>query len=115
MKILVYLAQNWDSALLFVAVVTAAVILYKRGEIALLKTVMFKLVTKAEQEYGGGTGELKKAAVVEWIYERLPAVLRVIVSQREIERLIDEVLEYAKKKWAANKDYKTYISGGIPE
>lgn len=111
MNILRFLLENWDSALVVVGVVIAAIVLYKRGEVEILKEILFKLVTKAEQEFGGGTGELKKAAVVEWIYEKLPAILRILITRKEIDRLIDEVLAYAKTKWAANARLQEYISG----
>lgn len=114
MNIIRLLVSNWDSVLVVAGTIAGAIILYKRGEIALLKDILFRLVTKAEQEFGGGTGELKKAAVIEWIYEKLPAILRLIISRKEIDRLIDEVLEYAKGKWAANPNLRDHIIGLPP-
>ncbi len=111
MGIILLLAANWDSVLLIIGIIAGVVLLYKRGETALLKEILFRLVTKAEQEYGSGTGELKKAAVVEWLYDKMPAVLRLLVTKKEIEALIDEVLAYAKSKWAANQNLHDHVYG----
>lgn len=111
MNVINFLLANWDSVLVVVLAVVAVIILYKRGEVQILKEILFRLVTKAEQEFGGGTGELKKAAVVEWLYDKLPAILRFIITRKEIDKLIDEVLVYAKSKWAANAKLQEYISG----
>ena len=69
MNILNFLLAQWDSVLVVVVGAVAVIVLYKRGEVEILKEILFRLVTKAEQDFGGGTGELKKAAVVEWIYD----------------------------------------------
>lgn len=112
MSIIMFLLLNWDSVLVVIGAAVVVVVLYKRGEVAILKNILFRLVTRAEQEYGGGTGELKKAAVIEWIYEKLPAVVRFIVTRKELDRLIDEVLEYAKSKWATNPRLQEIINSG---
>lgn len=75
----------------------------------LVKKILFTLVSRAEKEFGSGTGELKKAAVIEWIYEKLPKIVTVFITPKEIERLIESVLEYAKTKWAANTALQDYI------
>lgn len=109
MNILNLLLANWDSVLVVVAALVGGIVLYKRGETEILKAILFRLVTDAEREYGGGTGELKKAAVIEWIYDKIPAVLKLIITRRELDKLIDNVLEYAKTKWASNPQLKEYV------
>ena len=112
MSIILFLARNWDNAVLIVTAVTSAVFFYKKTETKLIKEILFRLVTQAEAEFGGGTGELKRAAVIEWLYERLPPLLRPVITAKHMERLIDDVLACAKKKWDANPKLKEYISGG---
>ena len=103
MNLITFLLENWDSALVVIGIAFAAVIMYKRGEIKYLEGVMFLLVTKAEQEFGsGGTGELKRAAVIDWVYKHLPAVIRIFVSEKDIDRLIEAALKAAKDKWTDN-------------
>lgn len=110
MNIIKFLIENWDSVIFVIAVLAALIALYKRGRVEVVKKVLFSLVSRAEKEFGSGTGELKKAAVIEWIYEKLPKIVTVFITPKEIERLIESVLEYAKKKWASNTALQDYIT-----
>ena len=109
MKIIAFLLANWDSVLVVLAFLALIVVLIKRGETAVLKKILFGLVTQAEKDYGDGTGRLKLAAVSDWIYQRIPAVLKLLFSQRDIENLIESVLEEAKKAWETNGNIAAYI------
>lgn len=109
MKIIAFLLANWDSVLVVLVFLGLIVVLVKRGETAVLKKILFGLVTKAEREFGGGTGKLKLAAVSDWIYQRIPAVLKLLFSQKDLERLIESALEEAKKAWGNNEKIAEYI------
>ena len=109
MKIIAFLAANWDSVLVVLAFLALIVVLIKRGETAVLKKILFSLVTKAEKEFGGGTGKLKLAAVSDWIYQRIPAVLKLLFSEKDIESMIETALEEAKKAWGNNENIAAYI------
>lgn len=58
---------------------------------------------------GSGTGSLKYAAVADWIYQRIPAVLKLLFTSSDIEKMIEAALEEAKKAWGANENLKGYI------
>ncbi|MDR1736239.1 MAG: hypothetical protein LBR85_05145 [Oscillospiraceae bacterium] len=88
--------------------------LIRRGETAFLENLLFKLVIQAEKDFGGGTGALKRATVIDWVYERLPRILTLFISRSLIERLLDSALAAAKKKWAENPLLRDYISGNPP-
>ena len=105
MNVLTFLAKNWDSVL----VVVAFLVLIKRGETKILKQILFNLVTQAEKQFGSGTGSLKYAAVADWIYQRIPAVLKLLFTSSDIEKMIEAALEEAKKAWGANENLKGYI------
>lgn len=109
MNILTFLAKNWDSVLVVVAFLALVVALIKRGETKILKQILFNLVTQAEKQFGSGTGSLKYAAVADWIYQRIPAVLKLLFTSSDIEKMIEAALEEAKKAWGANEDLKGYI------
>lgn len=64
---------------------------------------------QAEKQFGSGTGSLKYAAVADWIYQRIPAVLKLLFTSSDIEKMIEDVLEEAKKAWGANENLKGYI------
>lgn len=109
MNVLAFLAKNWDSVLVVVAFLAVVVVLIKRGETKILKQILFNLVTQAEKQFGSGTGSLKYAAVADWIYQRIPAVLKLLFTSRDIEKMIEAALEEAKKAWGANENLKGYI------
>lgn len=109
MNILAFLAANWDSVLVVVAFIALVVALIKRGETKILKQILFNLVTQAEKQFGSGTGSLKYAAVADWIYQRIPAVLKLLFTSSDIEKMIEAALEEAKKAWGANENLKGYI------
>ena len=109
MNVLAFLAANWDSVLFVVAFLAVVVVLIKRGETKILKQILFNLVTQAEKQFGSGTGSLKYAAVADWIYQRIPAVLKLLFTSSDIEKMIEAALEEAKKAWGANENLKGYI------
>ena len=59
--------------------------------------------------YTSGTGSLKFAAVSDWIYQRIPAVLKLLFTAKDIEKMIESVLAEAKQAWGANENLKDYI------
>lgn len=109
MNILAFLAANWDSVLVVLAFLAVIVVLIKRGETKILEKILFNLVTQAEKQFGGGTGSLKFAAVADWIYQRIPAVLKLLFTEKDIANMIEAALEEAKKAWGANDNLKGYI------
>lgn len=114
MAIIKFLVANWDSALVVAAFIVFLVVLIKRGETKILKTILFNLVTKAEQQLGSGTGALKFSTVVDWLYERIPAVLKLLFTKKDIENLIESALAEAKKQWATNDNVKMILLGETP-
>ena len=109
MNIIQFLFANWDSVLVILAFLALIVVLVKRGETKVLNKVLFSLVTQAEKQFGGGTGKLKLAAVSDWIYQRIPAVLKLLFSEKDIESMIETALEEAKMAWGNNESIAAYI------
>lgn len=112
MAILNFLLANWDSILVVVGFIVVVVVLIKHGETKILKNILFKLVTQAEKEFGSGTGALKYAAVSDWLYQRMPAILKFLFTEKDIDNMIEAVLAEAKKQWGANENVKQYIVEG---
>ena len=102
MSILNFLAANWDSVLVVVVVIAVVVYLIVKKQWGLLDKMLFALVTWAEREYGGGTGSLKLAAVIEKIYPHIPAIIRFFLPADALVRLIEKALEQAKQRWEEN-------------
>ena len=83
--------------------------LVKTGQTKILKKIAVRLVTEAEGELGNGTGIFKQAAVIEWLYDKIPAALKVFFTQKDLEKLVDTVVEEVKKKWESNANIQEYI------
>lgn len=111
MNIVNFLLANWDSVLVVLAFLVLIVVLIKRGETKILEKILFNLVTQAEKQFGGGTGSLKFAAVADWIYQRIPAVLKLLFTEKDIAHMIEAALEEAKKAWGKNENIKAYVEG----
>jgi hypothetical protein len=109
MNILNFVLSNWDSflvALLFVALV---IFLIARKQYGILDKIVFALVTEAEKQYGGGTGAMKLAAVIDWVYPKIPALIRLFITAAQLTALIEKVLAEAKAKWEKNPNISAYI------
>lgn len=111
MEVLNFLCLHWSSVLLVIVLLIVLLVLYIRGEKKILHHILYMLVTEAERQYGSGTGQLKKAAVIAEIYTRLPAIIKIFITEQRLSELIEEALKYAKKTWADNAAIGTYAAG----
>lgn len=94
-----FFSEYWYAIALALSVVAMTICLTVRGETETVKEILFKLVTEAERLYGSGTGDLKRAAVIEWIYPKMPALLRTLLTAERLGELVEEALTLAKAKW----------------
>lgn len=109
MQVLKWLLFNWDSVVLVAVVLAIIIYLIKTGQTKILKQIAVKLVTDAEGECGSGTGVLKLSEVVGKLYDKLPSVLRILFTEKQLVDITEGVLAEAKKKWEANQNVTTYI------
>lgn len=112
MNVLNFIASYWDSILIILGFVALLVVLYVKGQKNIVYKILYSLVTEAEKRFGGGTGELKQAYVIERIYNALPAVLKIFLTAERLGEWVDEGLALAKEKWAKNSSVSGYIEGG---
>lgn len=103
------LTAYWDSILFIAIVVIGLMVLVKKGYNYYAKQILFYLVTKAEAEFGGGTGQLKYAAVTTWLHEKLPAIAKFILTPKTIDALIEEAVQQMKKYLTSNEQAKVLI------
>jgi len=104
-----FLIVNWDSVLVVVVAILALIYLYKRGAKKKVFKILFYLVTLAEEEFGGGTGQLKFAAVTTWIYERLPAITKLLFTTKQIDNMIEDAVERMKDYLKTNEQARNLI------
>lgn len=102
MKFLNFVIDNWESisALLFFLLSIIAAIVKK--DTTIFKNILFKLITDAENEFGAGTGKLKKEAVIQWGYDLLPSSIKTIVTYKRLSKWVESALDYAKAEWEKN-------------
>jgi membrane glycosyltransferase len=114
MNILNFLLLNWDSVLVVAFMLAVVIVLLAKKQYAILDKIILVLVTEAEKQYGGGTGAVKLAAVIDWVYPKIPAVIRLFITEARLVTTIERVLAEAKKKWDANPNISNYISTATP-
>ena len=85
-----FLVNNLDFILTFIVVVIACIIMARRGQIKKIKEIVLALCVNAEITYGGGTGAIKKASVIEAIYDILPGWAKIFISDKKISELVEE-------------------------
>ena len=109
MNVINFIAQNWDFILLIVVAVAAIIFAIFKGNKSVVMRMLYSLVTEAEQIYGAGTGSLKLAAVIEAVYPKLPAVVKLFVTAERLTKWIELVLLEAKRAWETNSNIAAYI------
>lgn len=128
MKILEFIMANWDNILVgialigalitgvyqwvkvngpkFAAMTTAEKIAYVKRLLENLIPVALVLVTDAEIKWGNGTGELKRADVIDQLYARIPDEFKKYITEENLDAVLEAALEAAKKLWAENPNVK---------
>ena len=98
----------WSSIFLVIVFVLGLLWFYKNGKKDFVKKVVYSLVVQAEKALGSGTGELKYAMVVESMYQVLPTVLRLLITQKELDTLIEDGVQKLKEFLSKDKDLLGY-------
>ena len=133
MNILLFLAHNWHD-ILVVILLTVSIItgvnqwILKNGPILkkmsvaeriayitrILKNlapIALVLVTDAEIEFGGGTGQLKRSYVIAELYKLIPDEYKKYITEENLDAIINKALDEAEKLWADNPHVKTLVYG----
>ncbi len=105
-----FILANWDFILLIAAAVAAVVYAVFKGNKSVVMKMLYALVTEAEKNFGGGTGSLKLASVIEAIYPKLPTVIKMFVTDVMLQKWVEEALLLAKEAWEKNADIAQYIT-----
>lgn len=91
------LIQLYWADIAIVAIFTAVMaLLIKKGKADLVRRIVYALVVDAEKILGSGTGSEKKAWVIAAIYIKLPYLLKLIFTQQDMERFIEEGVKRLK-------------------
>lgn len=110
MNVINFVMNNWDIITLVIAAIAAVVYAVFHGNKSVVMKMLYSLVTEAEKNFGSGTGSLKLAAVIAEIYPKLPAVIKLFITEETIEKWVEDALAAAKKKWESNTNIQAYIT-----
>ena len=100
---------NVIAAAVLAVVVVVCVLLLQTKYKSYAAQVLFYLVTQAEREFGGGTGQLKYAAVFTWLYEQLPTMAKLILPKKTVETLIEAAVSKMKEYLAGNSKVSEFV------
>lgn len=87
-----FIKMNLSSILVVLAFIIGLLFFYKRGKKEFVRQAVLSLVVQAGKALGSGTGELKYVMVVENLYKILPPILKLLISQEELDNMIEEAV-----------------------
>lgn len=97
-----FIKMNITSILVVLFFVIGLLFLYKRGKKEFVRQVVLSLVVQAEKALGSKTGDLKYMMVVEGVYKILPPILKMLITKKELDNIIEDSVQVLKE----------YLSGG---
>lgn len=68
-----------------------------------LTPIALYLVTEAEVKFGEGTGQLKRAYVIDQLYARMPEIFKPYITEANLDIILEMALSSAKVMWEENK------------
>nr|DAT14966.1 MAG TPA: holin [Caudoviricetes sp.] len=108
-----FIKANLYDILTVIVFVVGCVFLIRRGYESKVKEMLLYLVCKAEELYGSGTGELKYSAVVTWVYEKLPPIMRLLFTTKQIDCYIEAAVLQMKEYLSKNNQAKSRLTNTI--
>ena len=75
------------------------------------KQILLNLVIAAEKKFGNGMGEIQYANVVAAFYDKMPLILQILFTEKEVSDMIEEAVDKMKEFLASNPNASNYITG----
>lgn len=91
-----FIQVNVGSILVVLAVIIGLIALVKRNEVDKAKEMLLFMVLKAEALFGGGTGDIKYSFVQDILYDKLPAIVQVFFTAKQIDKMVENAVEEMK-------------------
>lgn len=107
-----FLVKNLPNIITIIVFIGICLVLVKRGYTPKVKEMLFWLVIRAEEMCQGGTGAIKFSAVVTMIYNKLPSIVQLLFTQKQMEALIEEAVQRMKDYLKANPEAQKLIEKG---
>lgn len=113
MEVINFILAYWDFMLLIVAAIAAIVYAIFKGNKSVVMSMLYALVSDAEKTLGGGTGPLKLAWVIDLVYPKLPAVIKMFITDAMLKQWIEDALKAAKTEWEKNASIAQHIASAL--
>jgi hypothetical protein len=84
----------------------ALIPLIKYYNTPIVKDTLYFFVCQAEKTFGNGTGSIKYASVISKFYYKMPLIIRLIFSEKQVDVLIEESVDLLKIELSKGKDLK---------
>jgi len=84
------IVQYWADIAIVACFIVVMAVLVKRGKKDLVKRIIYAVVVEAEKVLGSKTGAEKKAYVIAAIYQRLPFLLKLVFTQKDVEGFVED-------------------------
>ena len=109
-----FITENLGSIIFILAVLAAVIVLsfVAKGKYRkVAKRILLSLVVAAEQQFGGKTGEVKFSYVAEKLHEKLPFIVQILFTEKDIANMIEEAVDKMKQYLADNPEASDMIIG----
>lgn len=103
------LRSNLDSIFVLLIFAGLAIRALRRDKETALRNMLLYLVTEAEVTFGDGTGEIKYAAVVTWAHERLPTFFKMLFTEKQIDKMIEDAVRNLTQYLEGNPELQAII------
>ena len=92
-----FIQNNYPSIIVTILFIIGMLLLYKNNKKDIVRQILLSLVVQAEKALGSGTGELKYAWVVDNFYNKMPVIIRMLFTNKEIDAMIEEGVQKLKE------------------
>lgn len=103
-----FLQVNFIDIIVVVLFIIGMLLLYKNNKKELVRKILLSLVVQAEKALGSGTGELKYAWVVDNFYSKMPSIIKLLFTKKEIDTMIEEGVQRLKDILASGATLNSY-------
>lgn len=103
-----FIQNNYPSIIVTILFVVGMLLLYKNNKKDIVKKILLSLVVQAEKALGSGTGELKYAWVVDNFYNKIPGIIKLLFTKKEIDTMIEQSVQKLKEILASGVTLNSY-------
>ena len=103
-----FIQNNYISIIVTIIFVVSLLLLYKNNKKDIVKQILLSLVVQAEKALGSGTGELKYAWVVDNFYDKIPGIIKLLFTKKEIDTMIEDGVQRLKDILASGATLNSY-------